>query len=99
MRYSNAVESGPPEIASTRAGSATRSANNASASASPTAPLTAGTLLFPLDCLLDGRLGARIFAANIVEGHAGKFSLVHGGERLAEPYQRFGRFWAGLIFF
>src|SRR5712692_819489 len=99
MRYSNAVESGPPETASTRAGSAVRSANNASASASPTASLTAGTLLFPLDRLLDGRLGARIFAAHVAEGHAREFSLVHGSKRLAEPQQRFGRFGAGFIFF
>jgi hypothetical protein len=41
--------------------------------------------LFSVDRLLDGRLGARIFAANVAEGHAGKFSLAHGGERLAEP--------------
>src|SRR5579871_4948096 len=97
MRWSSAVESGPPETATTRAGSAARSANRTSASASLTAPSTPRTLQFPLDSLFDARLCARIFPAHVGEGHAGKFLLVQRRQRLAEPQQRVRGFGAVFI--
>src|SRR5579864_8006031 len=93
-----AVESGPPETARTRAGSAARSANNWSASVSLTGPLAADTLLFPVDRLLHARRRARVFAGHFAEGGASELFLVEGRKRLAKPQQRVRRLGAGLEF-
>src|SRR5215203_3323778 len=98
-KTSNAVESGPPETARTRAGAWTRSANSDFASAVETgAASAADTLLFPFDALLhaDGR--PRIFAQDLAERGAGRFLLAQCGERLAEPKERIRRLAGGLKF-
>src|SRR5580692_3698773 len=87
----SAVESGPPEIASTRAGSSARSANRRSASVSATGTSTVATLLFPLDRLLHVGRGAGKFADDLAEGRAGELFFVERGERLAKPQQRIRR--------
>src|SRR6516225_3553399 len=94
----SAVESGPPETASTRPGKRSRPRNSARASASPTARSAVGTLLFPLDALLHAERGARIFAQHLAERGAGRFLLAERAERHAEPQQRIGRPRRGLVF-
>src|SRR5258708_37252867 len=80
-RKSRAVESGPPDTASTRAGASARSANRTFASDAETAPASAAhTLLFPLDALLHGDRGVRIFTADLSESRAGRLLLPHRGE-------------------
>src|SRR6478752_582860 len=85
---SSAIESGPPETASARAGRLIRSANRRSASAASIGLSAADTLLFPLDRLLDARRCARIFAGDLTEGGAGQFFFIERGERLSQPQQR-----------
>src|SRR3954462_10997897 len=88
-RTSSAVESGPPETARTRAGAWTRSANSDFASAIETgAASAAGTLLFPVDALLHGHGGTRIFAQHLAKRSAGRFLLAQSRERLSEAQQR-----------
>src|SRR6185312_13124239 len=94
---SSAVESGPPETASTSAGNLARSEKSAFASAAETGAVSAvRTLLFLGDAALHVGGGLRIFAADLGERGAGGFLLVHGGERLAEPQQRLRRLAAVL---
>src|SRR5262245_20686819 len=78
---SSATESGPPETARATAGSAARSANRRSASASLIGRSAADTLLFPLDGLLHGVRRARILAGDLAEGGAGQFSFLEGSQR------------------
>src|SRR5580704_519418 len=89
-RNRSAVESGPPETASTRAAACVRSANSASACVTETGDVSSAfdTLLFPLDPLLHGDRGARVSTADLAQGGAGRFLLVERRQRLAEPQQR-----------
>src|SRR5690348_4782347 len=86
----SAVESGPPDTASTTAGADARSekrmlASAAVSGAASSAALAADTLLFRGHRLLHvgGRVG--IFAADLAPSGAGGFLLAQRGERLAEP--------------
>src|ERR1700694_262337 len=94
----SAVESGPPETASTRPGKSSRPRNSAFASASATACSAVGTLLFPVDALFHAQRGARIFAQHLAQRSAGRLLLAKGGNRHAEPQQRIGRTRGGLVF-
>src|ERR1700674_3980536 len=96
----SAVESGPPETASRRRELAVRSPSSASASDAETGVSSSAfdTLLFPLDALLHGDRGARIFAADLAESGAGRFLLVERGQRLAEPQQRVRCLAGGVVF-
>src|SRR5262245_47898067 len=114
----NAVESGPPDTASTNAGNSARSEKSALASAIETGlascvgmlvsgnrdplvgvtPLAMHALLFRGDAALHASRGARVFALDFGERRAGRFLLLHGGERLAETQQRIGRLVRLLIF-
>src|SRR5215216_749383 len=87
----SAVESGPPDTASTRAGHCARSANKAAASVDETGGSAAGTLLFPLDALLHVGRGAGIFAPDFEEGGASRLLFLERRERLTEPHQRVRR--------
>src|SRR6266540_6214368 len=95
-----AVESGPPDTASTRLGLFRRSANNVAASAWETgsARSAADTLLFPLDVLLHAAGCPRIFPIKLAQGRASCLALAERRERLPEPQQRFRRFAALLEF-
>src|SRR5262245_52396615 len=101
-RTMSAVESGPPDTASTSAGHDARSANSFAASADETggafaaAGSAADTLLFPLDALLHIGRGAGIFAADFDEGGAGRILLLERRQRLSEPHERVGRL-AGFL--
>src|SRR4051794_32556543 len=83
---SNAVESGPPEMARTRIEWLARSANSdwISVAFSAAAPSALNTLLLALDALLHrgGRL--RILAVDFSECGAGHFLLLHRAQRLRE---------------
>src|SRR3984893_2422015 len=68
----SAVESGPPDTASTRPGKSSRQRNSALASPSATAASAVGTLLFPVDALLHAHRGARIFAQHLAERSTGR---------------------------
>src|SRR5580693_5366488 len=94
---SSAVESGPPETASTRPGKSSRPRNSAFASPSATAASAVGTLLFPIDALLHAHRGARVFAQYLAQRGAGGFLLAERRERHAEPQQRIGRPRRGVI--
>src|SRR6266508_2332903 len=95
---SSAVESGPPETASTRTGAWARGPNSVFASAGETgaASSAADTLLFPLDALLQARRCAGKLARDLAERRAGRFLLAERGERLPEAEQRVGRPGIGL---
>src|ERR1700736_5867160 len=80
----SAVESGPPETASTSPGKSSRPRNSAFASASATASSAVGTLLFPVDALFHAHRGARIFAQHLAQRGAGCFLLAKGCKRHAE---------------
>src|ERR1700722_15548891 len=84
-----AVESGPPDTASTRPGKSSRPRNSAFASPSPTAASAVGTLLFPVDALLHAHRGARIFAQHLAQRGAGGFLFV-GRPRGAVVFCRHG---------
>src|SRR6202051_1671135 len=92
-----AVESGPPDTASTRPGKSSRPRNSAFASPSATAPSAVGTLLFPVDALLHAQRGARIFAQHLAQRGAGRFLFAERRKRHAEPQQRIGRPRGGVI--
>src|ERR1700675_1379332 len=87
---SSAMESGPPDTASTRPGKSSRPRNSAFASPLATAASAVGTLLFPVDALLHAHRGARIFAQPLAERGAGRFLFAERRERHAEPQQRIG---------
>src|SRR5579862_3862087 len=93
----SAVESGPPDTASTRPGKSSRPRNSAFASPSPTLPSAVGTLLFPVDALLHAHRGARIFAQHLAERSAGRFLFAERRKRHAEPQQRVRRLRGGVI--
>src|SRR6202035_2940821 len=93
----SAVESGPPDTASTRPGKSSRPRNSAFASASPTLPSAAGTLLFPVDALLHAHRGARIFAQHLAERSAGRLLFAKRRKRHAEPQQRIGGARRGVV--
>src|ERR1700722_13260252 len=95
---SSAVESGPPDTASTRPGKSSRPRNSAFASPSATAASAVGTLLFPVDALLHAQRGARIFAQHFAERGAGRFLFAERRKRHAELQQRIGRPRGGVIF-
>src|SRR5580700_5283405 len=95
---SSAVESGPPDTASTRPGKSSRPRNSALASPSATLPSAVGTLLFPIDALLHAQRGARIFAQHLAERGTGGFFLAERRKRHAEPQQRVGRPRGVLVF-
>src|SRR3954470_9943851 len=100
-RKSSAVESGPPETASTKAGAEVRSENRSLVSAAESgrpdsASLAADTLLFRRNVLFHVRGCAGIFAADLAPGRAGGFLFAHGGQRLAKPQQRLGRLRAAV---
>src|SRR5215217_6515453 len=93
-----AIESGPPDTATMRAGACERSANSAAASAARTgASDAADTLLFPLRGLLHVGRRLRIFAGNLAQGRARGLLLVQRGKRLAEPQQRVRRLAGRLV--
>src|SRR5580698_1742544 len=94
---SSAVESGPPDTASTRPGKSSRPRNSAFASPSATAASAVGTLLFPIDALLHAQRGARIFAQHLAQRSAGCFLFTERRKRHAEPQQRIGRPRGGVI--
>src|SRR5215207_7572852 len=97
-KTSNAVESGPPETARTRAGAWTRSANSDFASAVETgAASAADTLLFPVDALPHGHGGTRIFAQHLAKRSAGRFLLTQTRERLSEAQERLRCLAGGLV--
>src|SRR5262245_4347096 len=91
---SSAVESGPPDTASMRTLYCARSAKSAAASVGETGGWAggsaAGTLLFPLDALLQARRGAGIFASELAEGGAGRLLLLERRERLPQSHQGVG---------
>src|SRR5580693_605825 len=93
-----AVESGPPDTASTRPGKSSRPRNSAFASPSPTLPSAVGTLLFPVDALLHAHRSARIFAQHLAERSTGRFLFAERRERHAEPQQRIGGARRGVVF-
>src|SRR5579864_3081127 len=94
----SAVESGPPDTATTKPGKSSRPRNSASNSSSPTAASAVGTLLFPLHVLLYRKRSARIFAHHLAERSASRFFLAECRQRLAEPQQRIRRPRRGLVF-
>src|SRR5690242_20735423 len=96
ISHISAVESGPPDTASTSAGWSIRSVKRTSASASSTAAVD--TLLFALDRRLHVLRGTGKFLGHLGERHAGEIALLERGERLAEPQQRIGLLGAGRIF-
>src|SRR5262245_34592645 len=95
---SSAVESAPPEMASTSVEASANGSNSAFASAAETASSAAGTLLFSLDPLLHARRGARKFAQHLAERRAGCLLLAEHGERLSEAEQRIGRLGVRFVF-
>src|SRR5215208_2027754 len=102
-RKSSAVESGPPETASTAAGAETRSSNRSLASAaesgrSSSARSAADTLLFRCHVLFHVCGSAGVFAADFTPGRAGGFLFAQGGERLPKPQQRLRRLRAAVEF-
>src|ERR1051326_208866 len=101
-RNSSAVESGPPETASTTLANSSRSANSFAVSRADSgaagAASAAGTLLFPLDALLEGDRGAGIFASDLIECRACRVFLAERRQRLAEAEQRVRRLARGLVF-
>src|SRR5581483_3923443 len=94
----SAVESGPPDTATTKLGKSSRPRNSASNSSSPTAASAVGTLLFPLHVLLHRERCARILAHHFAERRTGGFLLAQCRKRLAEPQQRIRRPRRGLVF-
>src|SRR5579862_3425728 len=88
---SSAVESAPPDTASTRPGKSSRPRNSAFASQSPTLPSAVGTFLFPLDALLHAHRGARIFAQHLAQRGAGRCLFAERRKRHAEAEQCIGR--------
>src|SRR5664279_781729 len=83
-----AVESGPPDTASTSAGNRSRSEKNDLASVAEIGvdccALAVRTLLFLLDAALHARRGARKLAADFRQRGAGSLLLIERGQRLAK---------------
>src|SRR6187401_4324 len=95
----SAVESGPPETASTRTGKDCSPEKSDFASDAETAFASAvRTLLFLRDPALHAGRGARKFAPNLGERGASRLFLVHRRERLAKAQQRVRRFTRLLVF-
>src|SRR5664279_489942 len=95
----SAVESGPPETASTNTGNCSRSEKSALASVAETDEVSAvRTLLFLRDAALHGSRGARKFAPDFGQRGAGRFLLIERGERLPEPQKGVRRLARALIF-
>src|SRR5579871_5846428 len=91
--HSNAVESGPPDTASTSADALFQSANRCFASAAVSAASSAvDALLLTVDALLHRGGGLRIFARHFAECRARRFLLFEGGERLHQSQQGIRRF-------
>src|SRR5271154_804109 len=76
----SAVESGPPETASTSPRKSSRPENSAFASSSRTACSAVDTLLFPVDGLLHIRRGTRILAQDLAERGASRLLLAQSRE-------------------
>src|SRR5436853_1263673 len=95
----SAIESGPPETASNRAGADLRLANSVCASAAETGAAwsAAGTLLFPIHALLHAERHPRIFAQHLCERCAGRLLFAKHRERLTKPQQRVGRLGGGFV--
>src|SRR5665213_2396076 len=90
--HSSAVESGPPETASTSAGKVSRPENSDLASvALMTAESAVRTLEFLRHAALHAGCGARIFTRYFGQRGAGRFLLMQRSERLAEAQQGVGR--------
>src|SRR5262249_53040540 len=86
-----AVESGPPDTASTSTGKVCRLKKRAFASDAETTPVSAvRTLLFLLNAALHAGRSPRIFPSDFRKRGAGRFFLVHRGERLAKTQQGVG---------
>src|SRR5690348_11224856 len=94
----SAVESGPPDTATTKPGKSSKPRNSALNSSSPTAASAVGTLLFPLHVLLHRKRSARIFAHHLAERSARGLLLAERRQRLSEPQQRIRRASRGLVF-
>src|SRR4029077_5838916 len=78
----SAVESGPPDTASTSAGKVCRQEKRVFASDAETTPASAmRTLQFLLNAALYAGRSARIFASDFRQRGAGGFILVHRRER------------------
>src|SRR5262245_58147106 len=95
---SSAVESAPPETASTSVEASANGSNSAFASAAEIASSASGPLLFSLGPLLHARRGARKFAQHFPERRAGCLLLAEHGERLSEAEQRIGRLRVRFVF-
>src|SRR3954452_13919709 len=89
-RYSSAVESGPPETASTsaRACATVRNRTLASAAEIGRAASAADTLLFSVHSLFYRRRSAGKLARDLAQRCAGGFFLAQGGKGLPEPQER-----------
>src|SRR3954469_14072773 len=95
----SAVESGPPETASTSAGDCSRPEKSDFASEAETGEVSAvATRLFLCDVALHLRRRLRIFAADFSQGRAGRLLLVQRRQRLAETQQRLGCLAGFLVF-
>src|SRR5690242_16228075 len=91
-RIMSAVESGPPDTASTRTGKDCRSEKSDLASDAETAFASAvRTLLFLRDPALHAGGGAWKFAPNLGKRGAGCLILVHRRERLSKAQERVRR--------
>ena len=81
----NAVESGPPETASTNADAELRPSNSDCASAAEIgASSAADALLLTFDALPDRDFGTRVLALHFGERRTGGFTLAQRRQRLAE---------------
>src|SRR5579885_765146 len=97
--HSSAVESGPPETASTSTGNCSRPEKSCLASDCETDDASAvATLLFLGDVALHLRRGLRIFASDLGERGAGRLLLMQRRERLAEAQKRLRRLAGVLVF-
>src|SRR5262249_30412614 len=91
-RTISAVESGPPDTASTMTGMVCRSEKSVFASDAETAFASAmRTLLFLRDTAFHAGRGLRIFAADFRQRRTSGLFLVHRGKRLTEAQQRVRR--------
>ena len=89
---SRAVESGPPETASSKARAFASGARIAStASGVSPARVNNDPSAFRARRLLHGRRGGGIALADLGEGRAGLFGIAEQGERLAEPHHALRR--------
>ena len=88
----NAVESGPPDTASTSASAFFQSANRRFASAAETAASSAvDALLLTIDALPHLGGSSRILARHLTERRASRFLLLQRRQRLPKPQQRIRR--------